>query len=89
MNCASSRLRRALGLTEAVISYRDIDLDGSPPAVLANGYQAFQLVNFADPVDWSRTPGMAVDVRRADGSIGKEWRLGPPFWTAAAYLLAR
>jgi hypothetical protein len=78
MHCASSRLRRALGLTEAAISYRDIDLDESPPAVRANEYQAFQLVTFADPIDWSRTPGVAVDVRRADGSFGKEWRLGPP-----------
>jgi hypothetical protein len=77
VHCASQRLRRALGLTEAAILYRDIDLDQSPPAVVANEYQAFQLVNFADPVDWSRTPGMAVDVRRTDGSIGKEWRLGP------------
>jgi hypothetical protein len=57
VHCASSRLRHALGLSEAAILYRDIDLNGSPPAVLANEYQAFQLVNFADPVDWSRTPG--------------------------------
>jgi hypothetical protein len=78
MPCASSRLRRALGLTEAVISYRDIDLDESPPAVRANEYQAFQLVNFADPVDWNRTTGEVVDVRRADGSTGKQRRLIPP-----------
>src|SRR5215831_18297838 len=78
MPCASLRLRRALGLTEAAIIYRDIDLDESPSAVRANEYQAFQLINFADPVDWSRTAGVAVDVRRADGSVGKEWRLGPP-----------
>jgi hypothetical protein len=77
INCASLRLRHALGLTEAVILYREIDLDGSPAAVLANEYQAFQPVHFADPVDWSRTQGIASDVRRADGSIGKEWRLGP------------
>src|SRR5262245_57765543 len=78
VHCASSRLRRALGLTEAAILYRDVDLDEPPPAVLAKEYQAFQLVNFADPVDWSRTPGIAIDVRHADGSIGKAWRLGPP-----------
>jgi hypothetical protein len=80
MPCASLRLRRALGLTEAAICYRDIGLDESPPAARANDYQAFQLINFADPVDWSRTPGEAADVRRADGSIGKEWRLimSPP-----------
>jgi hypothetical protein len=78
IHCASQRLRRALDLSDAVILYRDIDLDASPPAALANEYQAFQLVHFADPVDWSRTAGMAIDVRRADGSIGKEWRLGPP-----------
>ena len=78
VHCASQRLRRALGLTEAVIRYRDIDLDESLPAVLGNEYQAFQLVHYADPVDWSRTAGMAFDVRRGDGSIGKEWRLGPP-----------
>ena len=82
--CASLRLRRALGLTETTICYRDIDLDGSPPAVRANEYQVFQPIHFADPLDWSRTPGEAVDVQRADGSIGKEWRLpwpnpaGPP-----------
>jgi hypothetical protein len=78
MPCASLRLRHALGLTEAVISYRDIDLDDSPPAVRANEYRAFQLVNFADPVDWSRTSGEAVDVRRADGSAARQWRLIPP-----------
>lgn len=78
MNCASWRLRRALGLTEADICYRDIDLDGSPPAVRANEYQIFQPIHFADPFDWSRTPGEAVDVQRADGSIGKEWRLPCP-----------
>jgi hypothetical protein len=77
IHCASSRLRRALGLTETAISYRDIDIDESPPAVRTNEYQAFHLINFADPVDWSRTPGVAVDVRRADGSTGREWRLTP------------
>jgi hypothetical protein len=78
MNCASQRLRRAFGLGDDVVSYRDIDLDGSPPAALAKEYQAFQAVHYADVVDWNRTPGMAFDVRRADGSIGKEWRLGSP-----------
>jgi hypothetical protein len=78
MPCASLQLRRVLGLTEAAISYRDIDLDGSPPEVHANEYQAFQLVNFADPVDWSKTSGEAIDVRCADGSVARQWRLIPP-----------
>ena len=78
MPCASLRLRRALGLTEDIISYRDIELEGSPAAVRANEYQAFQLINFADPVDWSKTRGDSIEVRLADGSIGKQWRLSPP-----------
>jgi hypothetical protein len=57
IQCASLRLRQALGLTEAVIRYRDVNLDQSPPTVHAQEYQAFQVVHFADLIDWNRTPG--------------------------------
>jgi len=76
--CASLRLRRALGLTDAVICYRDIDLDHSPPAVREHGYRAFHVLTFGDPIDWSRTAAMVLDVRRQDGSIRKQRFVAPP-----------
>src|SRR5262249_843747 len=75
---ASLRLRQALGLTRDVIRYRDIDLDRSPPAVCAQQYQAFHVVPFADPIDWSRTAGETIDLPRPDGSIRKQWSLVHP-----------
>ena len=75
---ASSRLRQAFDLTDTVIRYRDIDLDQSPSAVRAQKYQAFQVVPFADPIDWSRTAGHWLDVARPDGSISKRWFIVPP-----------
>src|SRR5215813_9900041 len=76
--CASLRLRRALGLTDTVIRYRDIDLDQSPPAVRERGYQAFHVLTVADPIDWSRTAAVVLDVRRPDGSIRKQRYVAPP-----------
>lgn len=76
--CASLRLRRALGLTDAVIYYRDIALDQSPTAVREHEYQAFHVLNFADPIDWSRTAAVVLDVRRQDGSIRKQRYVAPP-----------
>jgi hypothetical protein len=78
LSCASLRLRHALGLTEAVIRYRDIDLDQSPPAVREQEYQAFHVLIVADPVDWSRTASVVLDVPRPDGSIRKQRYVAPP-----------
>jgi hypothetical protein len=75
--CASLRLRRALGLTGAVICYRDIDMDQSPPAVRAQEYQAFRVLASADPIDWSRTTAEVFEIRRPDGSI-RQLRLRAP-----------
>lgn len=78
IRCVSLRLREAFGLASAVVRYRDVDLDGSPPALRAQQYQAFHVVAFADLIDWNRTAGQALDVPRPDGSIRKLWRLAPP-----------
>jgi hypothetical protein len=69
IECVSLRLRQALGLIEAVIRYRDVNLDQSPPAVRAQEYQAFQAVHFADLIDWNGTPGQIVGYLRPGGSI--------------------
>ena len=78
VTCVSSRLRRVLGLGDDVVRYRDIDLDGSAPEVRGRGYQAMQVVLFADPFDRERTSGGMMDVTRPDGSIQREWRLARP-----------
>jgi hypothetical protein len=72
LRCVSGRLRQVLGLTAQTIRYRDIDLDGSPPAVHAQAYQAFQVVPFADPIDWARTPCEILEYQRPDGSIRRQ-----------------
>jgi hypothetical protein len=72
---ASRRLREALDLSDSVIRYRDIDLDGSPPALLAHQYQMFETVTFADPIDWDRTPAQYFDLAWPDGSIRRVRRL--------------
>jgi hypothetical protein len=78
IQCTSLRLRQALGLTEAVIRYRDVKLDQSTPAVRAQEYQAFQVVHFADLIDWNRTPGQVLEHRRPDGSIRRQRYLAHP-----------
>jgi hypothetical protein len=78
LECISLRLRQALGLTEAVIRYRDVNLDQSPPAVRAQEYQAFQAVHFAHLIDWNRTPGQIVGHPRPDGSIRRQRYLAHP-----------
>jgi hypothetical protein len=69
IDCASLRLRRALGLTDAVIRYRDIDIEQSPPADCIQEYRAFHIVAPADPTDGSRTAGQL---------LGKQWLLAHP-----------
>lgn len=76
--CASLRLREALDLTDSVIRYRDIDLDGSPPALRAHHYQMFHTVTYADPIDWDRTPAQSLAFTRPDGSIRRMRLLPPP-----------
>jgi hypothetical protein len=76
IECISLRLRQALGLTEDVIRYRDVNLDQSPPAVRAQEYQAFQAVHFADLIDWKRTPSRIVGPR-PDGSTRRQRYLDP------------
>jgi hypothetical protein len=76
--CASLRLRQALALTDDIIRYRDIDLVQSPPTVRAQEYQAFQVVAFADPIDWTKTPGQFSGFVRPDGSVRRYWHLAPP-----------
>jgi hypothetical protein len=78
IQCASLRLRQALDLTEAVIRYRDVNLDQSPPTVHAQEYQAFHVVHFADLIDWNRTPGQVLEHRRPDGSIRRQRYLAHP-----------
>jgi hypothetical protein len=78
IECMALRLRQALGLTEAVIRYHDVNLDQSPPAVRAQEYQAFQAVHFADLIDWNRTPGHIVGYPRPDGSIRGQRYLAHP-----------
>lgn len=77
LQCASLRLRRALGLTDAVIRYRDVDIQSSP-AVRAQQYQVLHVVPLGDPIDWSKTAGQTLEVRRPDGSIRKRWFLAAP-----------
>jgi hypothetical protein len=78
IRCASLRLRQALGLTDAVIRYRDIDLDQSPLATRKHEYQAFHVVAVGDPIDWNRTRGQFVELPRLDGFVRKIWILEPP-----------
>ena len=53
--CASPRLR--LALCGDNVRYRDVDITGSPPTVVARGYQAMDVMSFADPFDKDRTSG--------------------------------
>jgi hypothetical protein len=78
VTCASSRLRRVLGLGGDVVRYRDVDLGSSPLEVRARGYQVMQVVAFADPFDRDRTSGGTAEIVRPDGSTRREWRLAQP-----------
>jgi hypothetical protein len=76
--CASLRLREVFNLTDDVIRYRDVDLDGSPPGLRALRYQVYHVAAYADPVDWTKTAGQALELPRPDGSTRKIWCLAPP-----------
>jgi hypothetical protein len=76
--CLSLRLREALGLSDDVIRYREIDLLDSPPAVHAQEYRAFEVVHHTDPIDWSRTPSEILEYQRADGSTSRRRVLAHP-----------
>jgi hypothetical protein len=78
LQCASLRLRQALGLTDAVVRYRDIGVQEAPPAVRAQRYQALHVVPIGDPIDWSRTAGQSLEVPQPDGSTRERWFIRPP-----------
>ena len=76
--CASPRLRRALALCGDSVRYRDVDMDESPPAVVARGYQAMNVTSFADPFDREQTSGGMADVTGPDGALRREWQIATP-----------
>ena len=78
VTCASSRLRRVLNLGGDVARYRDVDLGGAPPEVRARGYQAMQIVPFANPFDREKTSGSLAETQQPGGSTRREWQLARP-----------
>ena len=77
-HCASRRLRAVLNLPAGVVEYRDVDVSGSAPSVYEMGYEAMQVLAFADPFDHDRTPGRIETIRAADGRTTEAWRPAGP-----------